>query len=214
MPTLAVFSAFTVLILLSSVHQLILKYASMSPVSQGNLFYDRALYCAVYVFGGYFFFRILLEKTFPVKNDLKIGHLKLKTLPEAFTGSLLLLLFMLFYNKIREYLPFLYGKPPTESISALPVLLVLSQIGITPLLEEIFYRSYLCRFLCERTGFKIGLFLQAIFFAMVHDYFVAPVILAVGLVSGMMYLRHGLAGSVLTHGFYNAGILILINFWS
>ncbi len=80
---------------------------------------------------------------------------------------------------------------------------------VTPVLEELFYRGILTRFLLAR-GLPAwsALLLQAICFGAAHPPEVWPLIAGIGLCSGVLFWRSGLVAAVVAHSVYNACILL------
>lgn len=79
---------------------------------------------------------------------------------------------------------------------------------VTPILEEIFYRAVLLRFLLElKHPPATAIVLQALCFGFSHPLPVVPVLTLIGLLLGVLYWRTGLGSSILAHSGYNLLIL-------
>ena len=188
----------------------------LSRISSENLYLtpiDRLIYAVTYPILGIVTFRFVLIKFFPEKRftlrspDKSIIKMLLFS---AITVSALIL-FMLAYDRISKNLHS-DGMEKHVSRDFFLVLFVISSVIVTPILEEFFYRELLGKYLMERMGIQTGLLFQGLFFALMHDISSAPVIFSVGVAAGMMYIKFGLKGSVITHGMYNAAIIASVFF--
>ena len=82
-----------------------------------------------------------------------------------------------------------------------------SMVIVAPVAEELFFRSFLCRFLVERIGPVAGIFLQALIFGSGHfaTPLHMPVAFAGGIVLGMVYVyTRSLWASIFLHASSNA----------
>ena len=181
------------------------------------LIVDRLIYAILVAGVGYFlyftFFPVLLlerpNREFgPIQFFKRNRHIIISLIPGLISG---ILMFVLLYF----YLEF-FSKPVNTSPDSfqleipdkLFVFIIYTGI-ITPLLEEIFYRGVLQRFLLKFTdSVLIAIVIQALFFALAHNINAAPVMIPVGLVFGILYWRFGLASSILAHMVYNTLILL------
>lgn len=81
--------------------------------------------------------------------------------------------------------------------------------AIPALCEEALFRGLIQGALRRRLG-GMGVFIAALIFAALHFRWDAfPALLAVGIVLGLTYVRHGFWSSALLHGLYNCVVLIL-----
>ena len=84
---------------------------------------------------------------------------------------------------------------------------------IVPVVEEVYFRAVLLASLCQSKLSAVwAVILNALFFAIVHHYSVAPFLFAVGLAAGWLFLRFGLVSSVVMHMVYNAMIVLYSNY--
>lgn len=122
----------------------------------------------------------------------------------ALVFAIILWLVALFYGRFLEISCILNQKPEVLFFTGF----------MTPLVEEFFFRYILLGFFLSYLPEKRRLFwaiiLQAALFTLVHDqdYFIAPVIAAVGLVCGWLAVRYGVYASMLLHICYN---ILLLN---
>ena len=210
----ALFSAFSVFFLLKTLYVFIKQNSALvsSENPYSDIILDRILYFMIYALAGGLSFRILLTKIFPEKRfTLRSpeGSL-LKMILYAFMSASLLVIFMFIYDYFRND-PVSTGNGKELENQLMQgfflILFVLSSVIVTPVLEEFFYRELMGKFLMERSGMDAGIIFQALFFALGHEFSVFPVIFAVGMITGIMYLKFGLRGSIITHAFYNVFII-------
>ena len=175
--------------------------------------FDRAAYFVLYPLAGWFSFKWILERNFPEKRftpEGPAGNLQ-KMLFYALISAFFLILVMLFFHFFipsdnSGVLNRNTGKLPSVSFL---ILFTAASVILTPVMEEIFYREFLGKFLAERMGWETGIFLQALLFAFAHKTAILPVMFTVGIACGIMYFKFGLKGSILTHSLYNALVLML-----
>lgn len=80
---------------------------------------------------------------------------------------------------------------------------------IIPLIEEIFFRLVLAGALLQAGLAQLWtIVLSGLFFALSHDYSVAPFLFPVGLAAGWLFLRFGVVASLSMHVVYNLAILL------
>lgn len=80
---------------------------------------------------------------------------------------------------------------------------------IIPLIEEIFFRLVLAGALLQAGLAQLWtIVLSGLFFALSHDYSVAPFLFPVGLAAGWLFLRFGVIASLSMHVVYNLAILL------
>ncbi len=122
-----------------------------------------------------------------------------------------------FGHQLYELLPL--PSPPRESVQPTVEKALKSEEGflwillftglLTPLLEELYYRTILQgSLLSMESSIFWALLFQALCFGLAHDFYVAPLLGIVGLVLGTLYWRNGVVSSWTAHATYN--ILILL----
>lgn len=80
---------------------------------------------------------------------------------------------------------------------------------IIPLIEEIFFRLVLAGALLQAGLAQLWtIVLSGLFFALSHEYSVAPFLFPVGLAAGWLFLRFGVIASLSMHVVYNLAILL------
>lgn len=91
------------------------------------------------------------------------------------------------------------------SVSEWPLVLLLG--GAVPILEELFYRDGLQRFLAGRLHPALSILLTSVLFGLVHAFPASLYTGFCGLLFGVLYWRYGLISAILAHAAYNLSLL-------